>query len=75
MVGNEDYSNFTKKAWWKIYSLIQPFNLIKYLLKLKEHWNLITDDQYLNVPEYQIDWLIYFFVELDQICKWKLYFK
>lgn len=60
----------TNNDWWKIYSLTPPFNLIKCLLILKEHWNLIAPEQLLfKTPKRQLDWLINFFKNFQKSCK------
>lgn len=66
---NNDYSTFSKKAWWKIYSLIPPLNITKCLLKLKEHWNTIVLHRICKAPQKQLDWLIHFFEDFQQMCK------
>lgn len=64
---------FSTKTWWKIYSLTPPFNLIKCLLKLKEHWNIIARHQLFKNPQKEIEWLVWFFKDLQITCKLKLH--
>lgn len=70
-MGQNDYGVLTKKSWWKVYSLTLPLNLTKCLLKLKEHWNIIAPHQLLKSPQNQLDFLIGFFKELQQMCKYQ----
>lgn len=64
---------FSTKTWWKIYSLTLPFNLIKCLCKLREHWNIIAPHQLFKTPQKQIEWLVWFFKDLQITCKLKLH--
>lgn len=69
MSKNNNYSSFSKKVWWKTYSLTLPLNITKCLLKLKEHWITIAPHQKHKIPQKQLDWLIYFFEDFQKNCK------